>query len=161
MSQKTHAESTPCGRLSSEKPSGRKQRGAPGPEEGVPRTLPCPPPSSVLSGAPAPAHLLTAGASSSPALVPGVTSTSCEPLTLCGAHIICIPLVALVLNAADFEEIVKSASVRPEYVDFLEEWLQCGQKGQYEKILLGSPGIDKSVCSYLAVKCMLRQPDCC
>jgi hypothetical protein len=70
-----------------------------------------------------------------------------------------IPLVALVLNAADLEEIVKSAFVRPEYVDFLEEWLQCGQKGQYEKILLRSPGIDKSVCSYLAVKCMLRQPD--
>jgi hypothetical protein len=32
-----------------------------------------------------------------------------------------IPLVALVLNAADLEEIVKSAFVRPEYVDFLEE----------------------------------------
>ena len=127
----------------------------------MPRTLPCSPASSALSGALASAHLLTAGASSSPALVPGVTSTCCDPLTLCVAHMIYIPLVALVLNAADLEEIVKSAFVRPEYVDFLEEWLQCGQKGQYEKILLGSPGIDKSVCSYLAVKCMFRQPDCC
>ena len=68
-----------------------------------------------------------------------------------------IPLVALVLKAADFEEVVEGVFVRQEHVDFLEGWLQCRpQKG---KILFGSPGIGKSVCSYLVVEYMLRQPD--
>jgi hypothetical protein len=47
--------------------------------------------------------------------------------------------------------------VRQEHVDFLEDWLQC--RPETGKILLGSPGIGKSVCSYLVVEYMLRQPD--
>ena len=52
------------------------------------------------------------------------------------------------------EYAIQRVFVREEYISFLKEWLQCRPpKG---KILLGSPGIGKSVCSYLAVEYMLR-----
>ena len=67
------------------------------------------------------------------------------------------PLVSSLMHQTNPEYAIQRVFVREEYISFLKDWLQCWpEKG---KILLGSPGIGKSVCSFLAVEYMLRKPD--
>ena len=44
--------------------------------------------------------------------------------------------------------------MRQEYVDFLRDW----QESYKGRILVGAPGIGKSVCSYAALEMKLREP---
>ena len=128
----------------------------------VPLTLRRPPASSVLSATLASALLLTAGAPSLPIHATGIKRNSYEPLTLddiiqAQDDEIDTPLVSSLMHQTKPEYAIQRVFVREEYISFLKDWLQCRpEKG---KILLGSPGIGKSVCSFLAVEYMLRKPD--
>lgn len=72
-----------------------------------------------------------------------------------------IPLVSQVLmQTARYPKnaFTERVFVRQEYIDFLEEWLRIKGTRRRGKILVGSPGIGKSVCSYLALELELRDP---
>jgi hypothetical protein len=104
--------------------------------------------------------LFIAGAPASSLRATCIKRSGFEPLTLDALKrsvntIVDIPLVARVLNTSGIEGVPEKVFLRQEYVEFLDEWLQCKHKG---KILLGSPGIGKSVCLYLVLEYLLREP---
>jgi len=67
-----------------------------------------------------------------------------------------LPLVSKLLAEADESKPPEKVVMREEYIEFLHEWLQSPEG--YGKMLVGSPGIGKSVCSYVALEYKLREP---
>ena len=65
-----------------------------------------------------------------------------------------IPLVSRIIDEISSESTPPKVYMRQDYVDFLQDW----QVSFKERILVGAPGIGKTVCLYVALEMKLCEP---